>query len=321
MLRRRGVLLATSLLCAPAARAQEAAPTRPVRLVMPFEAGGATDGLVRLYAEALGRQIGRAVAVDNRPGAGGTIGMAQAARSPADGSTLVFVSGSMATAPSLYPSLPYDTLRDFVPLGLFVRAPQVLLVHPSQAVRDVAGLIALAREAPGWLNYASGGNGTSSHLAFELFRRAAGIEVEHVPFRGTAAAMNALLAGTVQAMIDTATTALPQLRAGRVRGLAVTPAIRTPLAPDLPTLAEAGIAGFEFGGWGALMAPAGLPAAAATRLQEAMAALAAQEELRRQFVATGSELAFLPAPAFGAMFAGEIVRMRDLVQALGLTAA
>lgn len=313
---RRSALLAAAAFAMPAL-AQEG----PVRLVMPFEAGGATDGLVRLYAESLGRLLGRVVVVDNRPGAGGTIGMAQAARGAADGTTLVFVSGSMATAPSLYPSLPYDTLRDFAPLGLFVRAPQVLLVHPALPARSVTELVALARGAPGRLNYASGGNGTSSHIAFELFRRAAGIEMEHVPFRGTAAAMNALLSGTVQAMIDTATTALPQLRAGRARGLAVTPAARTPLAPELPTLAESGLPGFEFGGWGALMAPAGLPPAIAARLQQAMAALATDETLARHYAATGSELVFVPAGAFAEMFAREIARMRGLVQTLGLTPA
>jgi tripartite-type tricarboxylate transporter receptor subunit TctC len=317
---RRSALIAAVSLALPA-MAQEEWPARPIRLVMPFEAGGATDGLVRLYAEALGRVLGRPVVVDNRPGAGGTIGMAQAARSAPDGTTLVFASGSMATAPSLYPNLPYDTLSAFAPLGLFVRAPQILVVHPELPARSVAELVALAREAPGRLNYASGGNGTSSHIAFELFRRAAGIAVEHVPFRGTAAAMNALLGGTVQAMIDTATTALPQLRAGRVRGLAVTPATRTPLAPDLPTLAESGLAGFEYGGWGALLAPSGLPAPIAARLQAAMATLATDEALRRAYADTGSELAFLPAEPFRAMFAAEIARMRGIVQALGLQPA
>jgi tripartite-type tricarboxylate transporter receptor subunit TctC len=318
--RRRGLAaaIAAGVLAARRPGAEEAWPARPLRLIMPFEAGGATDGIIRLFADALARELGRAVVVDNRPGAGGTIGMAQAARAAADGYTLVFVTGSMATAPALYRRLAYDALTDFQPIALFVRAPQVLVVHPALAAQSLGEFVALARAAPGRLDYGSGGNGTSSHIAFEMLRAHAGIDLQHVPFRGTHAALNAMTAGTVQAMIDTATTALPQARAGRLRALAVTPARRTPLAPTLPTIAESGLPGFDHGGWGGLLVPAATPAGIRGRLEQAVHRLAGLAELRQAFAEAGSELTFEPADAFARMFRAETERMRQLVERIGV---
>jgi len=263
MPRRRAILtLAAGL---PAARpiAARAAPvpwpTRPLRMIVAFAPGGFTDIAARLLAERLAAALGQPVAVDNRAGAAGIIGTEAAARAAPDGHTLLMGTISThAMNPGLYRTLPYDPVADFAPAAGVATAPNLLVAHPSLGLRDVAALLARARERPGALTYASGGNGTSSHLAGELFKSLAGVDLLHVPFRSTAPAASALVAGQVDLMFDTLPSALPHAREGRLVALGVTSAARFGAVPDIPAVAET-VPGFGMGVWTALFVPAGTP--------------------------------------------------------------
>ena len=283
--RRSLLALLPGLVAAPAARAQPAwAPTRPLRFVVPFAAGGATDIVARVLSEPMGERLGQAVAVDNRTGAGGNVGMENVVRSLADGHTfLMGTTGTLTINPHLYAGMGFDPLADLAPVGLAFATDHVLIVHPGVAARTAAEFLALAKARPGSLSYGSGGNGTSTHTVAELFKLVAGLDLQHVPYRGSAPALNDTVAGNVQLMLDQVASALPQIQAGRVRALAVTGARRHRALPDVPTVAEIRLAAAEATSWGAVMVPAGTPAPAILRLnavlREALALPGVQERL------------------------------------------
>ncbi|HEX4328070.1 MAG TPA: tripartite tricarboxylate transporter substrate binding protein, partial [Burkholderiales bacterium] len=237
-------------------------PAHPVRIVVPFPAGGATDIAARLLAERMAADWKQPVTVDNRPGAGGNIGSDIVAKSAPDGYNLIMgVTGSHAINISLYARMPYDPVKDFEAISQVAVVPNVVVVHPSVPAASLAAFVALAKKEPGKLNYASLGNGTAAHLTMEMFKIAAGIDLTHIPYKGSAPAVADLLAGQVQAMIDGLPSALPHVQAGKLRALAVTSAKRSPAAPDLPTIAESGYPGFSADAWSGLFAPKGTPKA------------------------------------------------------------
>jgi len=251
-----------ALLCATSAPAQTAAdfPARAIRIVVPFPAGGATDIAARLIGERMTADWKQPVTIDNRPGAGGNIGSDVVAKSAPDGYTLIMgVTGSHAINTSLYARMPYDPVKDFEAISQVAVVPNVVVVHPSVPAKTLQELVALAKKEPGKLNYASLGNGTAAHLTMEMFKSVAGIDITHIPYKGSAPAVADLLAGQVQVMIDGLPSALPHVQAGKLRALAVTSAKRSRAAPDLPTIAESGYPGFSADAWSGLFAPKGTP--------------------------------------------------------------
>ena len=274
----------------PADALAQSYPSRPVRLVVPFPAGGTTDILARAMAEKLSGALGQQFVVDNRPGAGGNIGSDIVAKSPPDGYTLLMGTvGTHAINPSLYPKMPYDHVKDFVPVVLVAGVPNVLVVNPTVPAKTVAELIALAKEKPGTINFASSGNGTSIHLSGELFKLLAGVQIAHVPYKGSAPALTDLIGGRVQIMFDNLPSALPHIKGGKLRALAVTSSKRAPALPDLPTIAESGVAGFEASSWFGILAPAATPRDIVQRINaEANKALHAPD-MREKLLAQGAE--------------------------------
>ena len=274
----------------PADALAQSYPSRPVRLVVPFPAGGTTDILARAMAEKLSGALGQQFVVDNRPGAGGNIGSDIVAKSQSDGYTLLMGTvGTHAINPSLYPKMPYDHVKDFVPVVLVAGVPNVLVVNPTVPAKTVAELIALAKEKPGTINFASSGNGTSIHLSGELFKLLAGVQIAHVPYKGSAPALTDLIGGQVQIMFDNLPSALPHIKGGKLRALAVTSSKRAPALPDLPTIAESGVAGFEASSWFGILAPAATPRDIVQRINaEANKALHAPD-MREKLLAQGAE--------------------------------
>lgn len=270
---RTGLLLLASAMCASIAFA-DAYPDKPIRLVVPFPAGGPTDMVARPLAQFLGEQLKQSVIVDNRGGAGGGIGAEVVAKAPADGYTLLMATvGTQAINATLYRKLGYDPVKDFTPISLVAAAPVALVVHPSVPVSSVAELIALAKSKPGSLNFGSAGNGTPGHLTGEMFRAATGVDLKHVPYKGSAPALSDLLGGQIQIMFDPLQSVLAQVRAGRLKLLAISSKSRSPAAPDVPTFAEAGLKDFEATAWWAVFAPASLPPAVAARLNTSVNAV------------------------------------------------
>jgi len=245
---------------APAISLAQGYPTKPVRLVVPFPAAGTTDILARAAAQKLSETWNQQVIVDNRPGAGGNIGSELVAKAPHDGYTLLMGTvGTHAINASLYPKMPYDNVKDFAPIILVAGVPNVLVVNPSLPVNSVQELIAYAKANPGKLNFASSGSGTSIHLSGELFKTMTGVQMTHVPYKGSAPALTDLMGGSVQLMFDNLPSSLAFIKAGKLRALAVTSATRSPALPDVPTVAESGVPGFEASSWFGLLAPAGTP--------------------------------------------------------------
>ncbi|MBX9812201.1 MAG: tripartite tricarboxylate transporter substrate binding protein [Burkholderiales bacterium] len=251
----------------PATAFAQTYPARPIRLIVPFTPGGGNDTIARLIGQKLAAATGQQVIIDNRPGAGGAIGAEAAARSPADGYTL-FLAGvaTHGINPNLRKKLSYDPVRDFDAVSLIASAPLLVVVHPSLPVQSVKELIALAKAKPGQINYASNGAGGSSHMAVELFRMMTGTRFVHIPYKGLSPALTELLSGEVQLMFSSAVAMLPQVKAGKLRAIAMTGAKRSPAIPDIPTVAEAGVPGYETGSWYGIVAPAGTPKVAIDRL-------------------------------------------------------
>jgi tripartite-type tricarboxylate transporter receptor subunit TctC len=318
-------LLAAALatLAAPVA-AQDAAayPARTIRIVVPFPPGGVTDRLARVVAQKMQEQWGQPAVVDNRPGASGMIAAEQVAKSPPDGYTLMMGHiGTHAINPSLFAKLPYDPVKDFAPVSLLVSVPNILLVHPSVPASSVAELVALARARPGTLNFASPGSGTSGHMSAELFKSLAGIDIVHVPYKGPGPALQDLLAGQVNMLFDTVASSMPQVRAGKVKGLAVTTTTRSAIAPDVPTMAEAGVAGYEIAPWFAAYAPAGTPAAVIDKLNAEMRRILALPDVRAAFVDQQGMTLIGSSPAdLGAHMQREIAKWAQVVKATGAKA-
>ncbi len=286
------------LLAAPLSMAQ-AWPTRPIRLVVPFPPGGLIDNMARLVGSRLSQELGQPVVIDNKPGAGGNVGAAEVARAPADGYTLLMASPALTISPAIYKNLPYQPSQ-LAPVALLGRVPNVLLVNPASGIGKVQDLVGRAKAKPGQLNYASNGNGTSLHLSAELFKRRSETFITHVPYRGAAAAITALLSGEVDMMFDNLPSAIGQIQAGKLRALAVTTAQRSTALPDVPTLAEAGMEGFNVSAWFGVAAPAGLPAPVATRLADALQKVVQQPEVAAAMQRQGADPAFMDAASAAA---------------------
>jgi tripartite-type tricarboxylate transporter receptor subunit TctC len=294
---------------------QGAYPERPVRMVIAFAPGGGTDIVGRIVGLKLSEMWPSPVVVDNRPGAGSTLGSEIVARAVPDGYTLQTVSMSHALNVSLYKKLSYDPVRDFAPVSLVAKAPNVLIVHPSVPAKSVKELIVLAKAKPGSLNFSSSGNGGVSHLSAELFRSVAGIDIVHIPYKGAGPAMTALLGGEVQIMMATTPVASGQMKANRVRALAVSSAKRSALAPGLPTIAESGFPGFETDTWYGVLAPARTPAALVEKINRDIARVLEITEVRTMLEQQGAEPGGGTPEAFGAFIRSEIEKWAKVIKA------
>ena len=295
-------------------------PTRPVRLIIPFPPGGSNDIVGRMIAAQLGERLGQQVVVDNRGGAGGTIGTELAAKSQADGYTLLLISTAYAFNTSIYKKLPYDPAKSFVPVALLGSGPGVLVVNPALPVNSVADLIALAKERPGKLNNSSAGIGSFQHLASELFRIQAGIQWLHVPYKGGGPAMTDLMGGQADASVGSLIQMLPHIRSGKLKALGTTGAKRSTVLPDVPTVAEAGVSGYEATNWWGFLAPAGTPPAIVERLHQEVAAVQASAETKRRFDTEGAEALQMSPAEFGAFIAAETAKWARVVKEAGISA-
>ncbi len=309
------ILLAATTL---GAQAQQPAawPQQPVRVIVPFPASGATDLVARVVTQRVAQDLGQQFVVDNKPGAGGTIGTAEAAKAKPDGNTLLLTTSSThAISPHLMPRLAYDPQRDFLPVAHVADAPSVLLVTPSLPVKTVAELIAYAKAHPGQLNYATSGNGTIVHLNTAAFAAQAGIEMTHVPYKGTALAIPDLAAGQVQVLFDSLPTGMPHVKSGRLRALAVTSAQRSTLAPELPTLAESGLPGFSSVTWFGVYLPAGASPALVQRVHDAFARAIQAPEVAQSLARLGVEPARPSTPAqFAALVQADSARWASVIR-------
>ena len=314
-LTRAKVLLLALLLGGSAAAPAQDYPRKPIHLIVPFAPGGGNDTVARAIGMQLGAQLGQPVVIDNRPGAGGVVGAELAAHAAPDGYTLFLGGvGSLAVNPNLHAHLPYDPLRDFVPVTLLASAPSVLVVHPSVPAASLSEFTALARKNPGKLNYASNGNGSSAQLAAVLYESMAGVRMVHVPYKGLAPALVDLLAGEVQLMFSSMVAILPHIRAGRLRALAVTGRERSPLLPEIPTLAESGLPGYEAGSWYGILAPAGTPGAVVARLHEETVRALKEPQVRERLAAEGAQTMGTTPAQFERYIAAEYARTGKLLR-------
>ncbi|MFN9121568.1 MAG: Bug family tripartite tricarboxylate transporter substrate binding protein [bacterium] len=306
---------------AQAAEAPGPYPSRPIRYVVPFAPGGPTDIMSRAIAERLSVALGTPVVVDNRAGAGGGVGAEIVARSAPDGYTLMIGHvGTHAINISLYAKVNYDPIKDFQPISMIATLPFVLVVNPGVPAKNVKDLIALARAKPGVLNFASAGSGGPTHLAGELFKSTAAIDIVHIPYKGNAAALADLVGGQVQMMFSNMLTAMPFVRAGKLRAIAVSTLKRSPQAPELPTVSEGGAPGYDVTPWYGVLAPAGLPKPLLSRLHGAVSKIVDSPEMRERFVTQGVDLASSTPEAFAALIRAEIPRWRELVKRSGARA-
>ena len=292
-------------------------PTRPIRIVVPFSPGGAVDGPTRVVAQELSRRLKQQVIIDNKPGAGATIGSEAVAKAAPDGYTLLLASQTNAISAALYPRLGFNPIDDFIGISLLGREPGVLVVHPSLPARSVAELVAYAKERPGQLNYASSGNGSGQHLFMALFASMAGITLTHVPYRGSGQATTDLLAGTVPMAMPGTAGMVAHIKAGKLRPLAVSGISRSPQLPDVPTLAEAGLAGYSAYVWMGLLAPKGTPLAIVERLQRELKAAMATPEVKNYFAEAGIEVVGSTGAEFDAYFREERDRWARTVKETG----
>jgi len=309
-------VIAAVVACGPAPLAAQATyPDHPIRLIVPFPPGGPADALARIAGDEIARALGQPVVVENKPGAGGNIGMEQGAKAPADGYTLTLApTGNLTVAPHLYAKLPYDPAKDYAPITVIAAVPNILIVNPAVPARSLKELIALAKAKPGTLNYASPGNGSGAHLAGELLKRMAGVDIVHVPFNGVGPAMAAVLGGTVQIFFAQSSAALQQIKAGKVVALGVASPKRIAAAPDLPTIAEAGLPDFDVTSWYALVAPAGTPPAVTAKLQSTVAAALARPDVREKLAGLGAEPVGNTPAEFAAMQRAESARWQKLAK-------
>jgi tripartite-type tricarboxylate transporter receptor subunit TctC len=300
--------------------AAQSYPSQPVRLISPFPPGGSVDITARLISEPLGAQLGTRIVVDNRSGASGNIGMEAAARAAPDGYTLVLNTIPLVTNQSLFEKLPWDPVRDFAPIGMVATSPHVLVVPNRVAATKVDDLVRLARANPGKLSYASAGVGTTFHLCTEMFKDATGTFIVHIPYRGGGPALLDTLSGQVDLSFPTLAAALPHVKAGSLRALAVTGIARSALLPEVPTLREAGVPDFQFSQWLALLAPAGTPPAVVARLNGALRQVLNSPDVREKFQAQAFESLITSPEEAGKFIAGEVVRFSRLIKTRGITA-
>ncbi|MBF6991621.1 tripartite tricarboxylate transporter substrate binding protein [Cupriavidus sp. IK-TO18] len=310
--------LALSAAFMPPALAQSF-PVKPIRLVVPYPPGGPTDIVARVVGQKLSDKLGQPLVVENRPGAGGSIGAEAAARAAPDGYTLLVATTAHAINMTLFRKPGYDTRKDFAPVSLLTRGPLVLVTAPATPAGNVADLIALARSRPGQVTFASSGNGQSTHLAAELFNSMAGVRMTHVPYKGSAPALTDVMGGQATVMFDTMLSAMPFVRDGKLKALAVTGAARSPAAPDTPTIAQSGLPGYEASAWNALLAPAGTPPAALAALGTALKSVLDDADVRARFATQGFAAEWTSPPATARFLEHEIDKWARVVKASGAT--
>ena len=313
LLQRRQVLqlAGTAALACPAWVQAQAWPAKPVRLVVPFPPGGLIDTMARLLSPRLSQELGQPIVVDNKPGAGGNVGAAEVARAAPDGHTLLMASPPLTISPALYASLPYKP-EQIQPVCRVAQVPNVLLVNPKSGIQSVKDLVERARRAPGALNYASNGNGTSLHLSAELFKSSAGVFVTHIPYRGAAAAVTGLMSAEVEMMFENLPSVMGQIQAGSVRALAVTTRQRSRALPQVPTLIESGLPDFDVSAWFGLAAPAGTSASVVSRLAQMMEKMAQEPELVRAMVSRGAEPAYLGSAQMAEFMAADMAKWKKV---------
>ena len=312
-------LLIAGVLAPAAAWAQDAYPAKPVRVLVGLAPGGGTDIQTRLFAQKLTEAFNRSFIVENRPGAAGTVAYAVAAKSPPDGYTLMGITSGYTITPHVYKKLPYDPARDFVPISLVSQAPFILVVHPSLPAKSVKDLLSIARAKPGVLNSASAGLGSSTHMAFELFKALSGVKITHVPYKGTGPALVDVIAGQVHMLFGNVLSTLTHVKGGRLRALAVTTARRSKVLPDLPTIAESGVPAYENSTWHGWLAPAGTPQAVVNRLNAELVKAAKAPDISEKLAADGGEGVGSTPEQFGQLIATETARWGRVIKEAGIT--
>ena len=312
-------LLALALLVM-AAGANAQYPAKPIRMIVTYPPGGGADTMARIIAPKLSERLGQQVVVENKAGASGQIGADLVAKSPADGYTILLDATAYSVNPSLYPKLPYDPIKDFAPITILVRVPNILVVTPGFAPKSVQELVALAKSKPGQLSYASSGNGSAQHLAAELFKVGAGVDIVHIPYKGGAPAIADVMGGQVPMFFGNMSSALPHVKSGRVRALAVTGGKRSANVPDLPTIAESGVPGYEVYEWNGVFAPAGTPAAIVNRLQAEIARIMHLPEVSEKLAALGAEAVANTPQEAAAFVKAEIAKWTMVVKQANIKA-
>ena len=314
----RLALAATLLVCSLPSVYGQAWPSRPIKLIVPFPPGGLIDIMARMVAPRLAQELGQAVVIDNKPGAGGNLGAAEAARAMPDGYTLLMASAPLTISPALYKSLPYKP-EQIAPVGLLGRVPNVLLVNPASGINTVADLTQRAQAKPGQLNYGSNGQGPSLHLSAELYKSQTGTAVTHIPYRGAAAGLTALMANEVDMMFDNLPSALGLVQGGKLKPLAVTTAQRSSVLPDVPTMEEAGLKGYQVSAWFGLAAPAGLPLAVQQRLEQALERVSQQVEVKAAMQKQGAEPTWANAQGLASFMQADAAQWKKLADVAKIT--
>ena len=307
-----------ALTAVAATASAQAWPSKPIKWIVPFAPGGTTDILARTVSEKLTIALGVPVVVENKPGAGGGVGADFVAKAAPDGYTIM--GGTISTHAinaSLYKDLPYDPVKDFIPITMIARVPNMLVVNPGVPAKDVKELVVLLKANPGKYTFASSGNGTSQHLSGELFKTMAGVDMQHIPYKGSPPALQDVVGGQVTMTFDNITTAWPLAKAGKLKALAVTTAKRSEIAPDVPTLTESGLPGFEVGSWQGVFAPAGTPPAIVKRLNTEIVKILALPEVREKLGALGAEIVADSPDDFAAIVKAEVVKWSDVVKKSG----
>jgi tripartite-type tricarboxylate transporter receptor subunit TctC len=324
ILRRRTVLQTLGASAAGLALpvlAQSTWPSRPIRYIVPFAPGGTTDILARVVGEKLGPILGQTIVIENKPGQGGSVGAAELARAAPDGHTIGGGTiSSHAINATLYDKLPYDPVASFAPITMYATQPNVLLVHPSVPVSSLREFIALLKASPGKYVYGSAGNGTSQHISGELFKAMAGVQMQHVPYRGSGQMVPELLGGTLPVAFDNIATGIPHMKTGKLRALAVTTARRSGVAPDVPTMAESGLAGYELSSWQAVFAPAGTPAAVVDRLYTEIGRILKMPDVAKRLGDLGLDLSGMTPAELGAVVRADVPRLGKVVRDSGAKA-
>ena len=319
----RALVAASALLAALPALAQTAAPwpSKPIRYIVPFAPGGTTDILARVVGEKLGAALGQTIVIENKAGQGGSAGSTELARAAPDGYTIGGGTiSSHAINASLYDKLPYDPATSFEPITLYATQPNMLLVHPSVPANNVRELIALLKANPEKYSYGSAGNGTSQHISGELFKTMAGVRMQHIPYRGSGQMLPELLGGTLPIAFDNIATALPHIKAGKLRALAVTTAQRSGVAPEVPTLAESGLAGYELSSWQAVFAPAGTPKPIVDRLYTEIARILKMPDVNKRLTDLGLDISGMPPAELAALIKADVPRLGKVVKDSGAKA-
>ena len=311
-------LFASSLLASPAW--SQAYPAKPVRFIVPWPTGGGTDVFARAIGQKLTDSLGQSFIVDNRPGAAGNIGAELAAKSPPDGYTIIIATVTLATNPSMYAKLGFDPLKDLAPITLVAGVPHLLVVNPSLPVKSVKELIALAKSKPAQLNYASAGNGSPFHIAAELFKNLAGVDIVHVPYKGGGPAVTDVIGGQVHMTFANLVAVLPQVRAGRLRALGITSAKRSQAAPEIPTIAEGGLPGYDFTSWFGVLAPADTPKEIISRLNTEIVKILNTPELKDRLSKDGADLIASTPEEFATYLRAETTKWARVIKAAGIRA-